>query len=405
MNILDRLENFLTPKMKLWCELEESLFYLLNDNKQKAKELLKRFDQEDKDSLFQLIITAALSVQMNYNNYAEIWRLLGEPNHTYDNTFFVEFLVHKGILDKYYLEWPSNTQSLDDLEEMLYGKDTIEYALVKHDFDTVVFLSATMKQNDKIYYKYNPVSLLDFAALSGDFKSFQYFIINGSKLDNESCKYAIMGGNMSIIELYIQQEFNFMNHITTIISYNRNYLFKWLIGSNDNFTCKIDNVLQISCDAHNTFSFMFFAIQMQDEELDRSDSMKWTPLLTASYNGCIEEVKFLLKKHVDVNRISIQGTTSIELAAKKGFFSIFRYLREAGAILLFSTPRRNTLQMATKIRYTKMCIEILKMNPDLNTITKSSSFQQLIKLLQKYLENEDDPFVSSFLINHPVDSN
>ena len=391
------------PDMAKWCDLEEIIYYLIDENVDTAINLISKFDDSEKDSLFQLVLSAADSIKMQFSNYSKVWETIGKPNHSYENTFFIEYLYHQKILDKEFLEWPSRMSPIEDPEAIFYGKDTIEYALIKHDFERVVYLSADIDPSQKKYYNYSPASVLEFAAVSGDVQSFKYFLVNGYSLQQEGVPFAIIGGNMEIIEMYQQQGFNFLRYLDEIVKYNRNTLLRWLISENDPIKSENPYILQICCDSHNTLAFMYFASHMKDNELDLSDPKEWTPLLAAAYNGCIEEVKYLLSRNVDINKTTIQQITSIELAAKRGFYKIFQILKNAGSTLVFAVPRRNTLQMAIKIKYAKLCVEILKMSPDLTMITKSPTYKQLINLLKQYVSNEDDEFAKAFLDNHQLD--
>ena len=399
---LSNLESQLTPSIIKWCNLEELIYYLIDENVDSAKNLISQFDDSERDSLFQLVQSAAEATRMHFYNSGEIWKSIGKPNHAFENTYFIEYLYHQKILDKEYLEWPCRTNPIDDPESLFYGSDTIEHALMKHDFERVVYLSADINPSTKYYYNFMQISLLEFAAVSGDVKSFKYFLVNGYSLQQESVPYAIIGGNMEIIELYQQGGFDFSKHLDEIIKYNRNSLFRWLLTENDLLKSGNSYILQICCDSHNTLAFMYFAHHMKDFELDLTDPKEWTPLLAASYNGCIEEVKYLLTRNVDINKMTIQQTTSIEIAARKGFYEIFQILKKAGSTLVFNLPRRNTLQMAIRIKYVKLCLDILKMNPDLTMIRKSSSYNQLINLLKQYVTTEDDEYAKAFLENHQI---
>ena len=155
---LSNFESQLTPSIIKWCNLEELIYYLIDENVDSAKNLISQFDDSERDSLFQLVQSAAEAIRMHFHNSGEIWKSIGKPNHAFENTYFIEYLYHQKILDKEYLEWPCRTNPIDDPESLFYGSDTIEHALMKHDFDRVVYLSADINPTTKYYYNFMQIS-------------------------------------------------------------------------------------------------------------------------------------------------------------------------------------------------------------------------------------------------------
>ncbi|MEZ6119253.1 MAG: ankyrin repeat domain-containing protein [Pirellulaceae bacterium] len=58
---------------------------------------------------------------------------------------------------------------------------------------------------------------------------------------------------------------------------------------------------------------------------------EWTPIMHAAFHGHLQAVQLLLNHHANVNHITKDDSTAINLAAGRGFWDIVRLLEQAGA--------------------------------------------------------------------------
>ena len=74
-------------------------------------------------------------------------------------------------------------------------------------------------------YKANRIEV---AALFGSIKCFKYLMMNGDEINEDTCKFAVAGGNIEIIHLCEQKGLQFEDCLFISTLYHRFEIFEWL---------------------------------------------------------------------------------------------------------------------------------------------------------------------------------
>ena len=79
----------------------------------------------------------------------------------------------------------------------------------------------------------NPITLIEYSALSASLKCFKFLLLNGGKITKDIDYYAISGGNEEIIHICEQKGVSHNKPIDLYLSikYHHMHLFKWLLES------------------------------------------------------------------------------------------------------------------------------------------------------------------------------
>ena len=75
------------------------------------------------------------------------------------------------------------------------------------------------------FYRYES-NRIEVSALFGSIKSFKYLMMNGDKINEYTCKYAVSGGNLEIIHLCEQKGLQFEDCLFIFSLYHRFAIFK-----------------------------------------------------------------------------------------------------------------------------------------------------------------------------------
>ena len=392
----------LTEKMKDWIELEAIVYKPTSENMRKFNSLVSKFEDEEKNSIFCLINKATETTKMHFSNYAQMWKAIGEPKIKFQTTLFIQFLINTGIMKKEHVKYPVYNSSTEDPDDILYKPGTIEHALLRNDFDRVVYLTADIDIHEtSVVFNYENYSLSSFAAMCCDTKSFKYLVMNGCDITNDVCKAAVMGGESEIIELCQQHGFDFSKHIETAIKFNRNDVFKWIVENMSEYKEPQINILHFCCDSFNTLAFMFYANNTTNYE--QLDLFKWTPLLSAIHNGCIEETKFLLSKGADIRKKTFQGASSFSLCISKGYVKIAKLLikecKKQGKTddnvlsLAIEAKQRDLIEYILKDSFdlsglsNKMIINLLKVIKPSREIEEHEDIEEIIKEIKASIDS------------------
>ena len=105
--------------------------------------------------------------------------------------------------------------------QMYYG--------VNHEFHANQKLSPC-KYEKSPFINDGDCSIIEYSAFFGSEKCFSYFIMNEEKINYSHCmKYAIAGGNLSIIRLILQYGIIPQNMASIAIQFHKHYILEWLI--------------------------------------------------------------------------------------------------------------------------------------------------------------------------------
>ena len=148
-------------------------------------------------------------------------------------------------------------------------------------------------------------------------------MMNGDEIDEDTCKFAVSGGNFEIIHLCEQKGLQFEDCLYFSSLYHRFDIFEWL---NTHF--KYEEIsLPEFIEYYNEPLFYLYSLSGSNVEI--TDKYRFTPINKASFRGQLEVVKYLYEIcHSDVETKDNYGITPINIASGNGHLEIVKYLYE-----------------------------------------------------------------------------
>ena len=173
------------------------------------------------------------------------------------------------------------------------------------------------------YFNRKEVNRMELAALFGSIKCFKYLMINGDEINEETCKFAVAGGNFEIIHLCEQKGLQFRDCLYFSSLYHRFEIFEWL---NTHFNYRKIHLYQF-IEYYNEPLFYLYSFSGSNAETNNRYGK--IPVNFASYNGHLEVVKYLYETcHADVEAKDGSGDTPIKIASSHGRLDVVDYLRK-----------------------------------------------------------------------------
>ena len=266
--------------------------------------------------------------------------------------FFHEFLKNKSPLDinikmiqNKFLEHPEYlTLFSQNIEETEYDDENIEKIIsiiIQDDYNELITFLTKHPEFDikspvqipplhQLYQLVNlkmesdidiSISLIDLCCFFGSNNCFKYFIMNSNNFSPETNEYCIIGGNYEILQILIQNNFDFNNCIKTSVKYHQYSLIDWLIINYDDVELVSNNYC-----IHN-YNFLFFLFiqnnTFHNEVLSNS-------LLDFSYIGHLPIIVYIIKHGCNIECPSNNGSTPLAAACCYGHLPIVEYLIQHG---------------------------------------------------------------------------
>ena len=183
--------------------------------------------------------------------------------------------------------------------------------------------------------KSNNISLIDLCCFYGSIKCFKYLLLNDCKLKEESCQYAVAGGNLEIIHILEQKEFDFEECLRQSIKYHRNEISDWLLTNYKE--TNNENYIETAIKSYNIPAFLYYFINRTKEEnekrfpIDKNED-KVFQIHKACEIGSLILTEFLIEHcNVNIDSQDKNGQTPLMIASERGYLDIVKYLIEKGA--------------------------------------------------------------------------
>lgn len=149
--------------------------------------------------------------------------------------------------------------------------DWILKSLRNDDIDEFQLIIAKKEQKNNFKIERNPfddlpfyynLKYINYAAAFGSLKCFKYLLMNHYEIDENTFKFAILGGNVEIIKIVDQRnkenksEYDYYDELVYLIKKHRNDLFDWVLekGHKNNSKKQIYKLIKISAKHGNAHS-------------------------------------------------------------------------------------------------------------------------------------------------------
>ena len=141
--------------------------------------------------------------------------------------------------------------------------DKLQEHFLRHSFNLPTFFI-------KSQYAYKDVAPIDFCAFHGSIKCFKYLALNEIPLTNDTCDYAIEGGNTEIIHILEQKGLNFEKCYSIALSSFHNDIADWILIHNQKAYCQPIVALKY-------FNEQAFAFLLNKEKIHGFHTIKTSP--------------------------------------------------------------------------------------------------------------------------------
>ena len=333
-NSLNEVINKLDDDQKEEINFIESIIAINKYNKEKTKEkvfsFIKKSSPEDCGTFTFKVIAFASTVRPKERRYLQ---------------FIVDSVLESffedrnddiiGILDKSEQVFPcvkNKANIIFDFDE----EGTIGKSIFEDDIDQLKELLINQigeKNKNQIdvsfffaresYPSTTETKALNASALFGSNKCFKYLLMNGEEIEEETCMFAIAGGNLEIIHLCEQKGMKFENCLELSARYHRFDLFEWL---ENHYEFKQLSLVDFTESYNEPLIYFFLASGM---DIIENDMFERTLINVAFENGNLELIKYLFENYdINIEFSDEMGNTPINSAAQYGHLGIIKYLFE-----------------------------------------------------------------------------
>ena len=244
------------------------------------------------------------------------------------------------------------TSRLDDIDA--------EYEIRNQSHDYYLFTEN--------YLERCSITMIDFCCFYGSSQCFNFLLSNGCNITERTLKYAIAGGNQSIIDILKDKGHSFENTLKSAIQYHRYDLMFWIIEEYPNLTfpfswsvqclnfegviamlnngyeielADYDNILIASCLNHYP-PFIQFAVNNGANVNIRLPDRNERPIFLLCDDGEFPLLKYIVEKGANLKQIDYYYQTPLHVACKKGYLPIVQYLIEKGVNIEAKDTYRST---------------------------------------------------------------
>ena len=241
------------------------------------------------------------------------------------NYVLKDMLQVKGIIpkDKYF----QNEHVFDFAE-----KGTVGRAIFDDDVESLTKLLSTQTKEESrkminintFFLRVQDPSPLECSALFGSVKCFKYLMMNEEDIKEDTCKFAIAGGNIEIVHLCEQKGMTFEGCLNVSVNYHRFDLFEWLDSHFHTEYIELSN-----CIFYQNEPIFYFNVSRGANVEENYNSYGKTALIAASEEGHLEVVKYLVEQcHANVEAKDNDGYTPLIRASENGHLEVVKYLVE-----------------------------------------------------------------------------
>lgn len=202
-----------------------------------------------------------------------------------------------------------------------YNQNSLAYTISQDDLENLHnFTNEYNPSSNIIKYNQKYYTPIDFSALTGSLKCFNFFLDNNSPITTETLSCSIKGGNLQIIQKILQHFDIKPKLIYDAIKFHQNNIVEWLVSQN--IKPKIDINLCIL--ALNTYCYSKFRNNLKNVNMKGKDG--WTPLICASRTGNDSIVEDLLNQGSNPLIFDGNNRNAFVYAAKRNNISTFKLL-------------------------------------------------------------------------------
>ena len=147
---------------------------------------------------------------------------------------------------------------------------------------------------------------------------------------------------------------------------------------------------------------MNFLSRLNSTNIDCKDSVGFTPLTCAAYQGYSDVVTFLLSEGADPNITTVEGFTPLLIACVKGYFEIVKFLVQNcpdAVNAVYTSQSISPLQCACVCGHTRVVKYLLQNGADPNILNFKGAFPLLNACLECHVD------IAKLLLDAGADSN
>ena len=273
--------------------------------------------------------------------FNDIWKIMDKNEcakyHTID--FAEEGSVPKAIFDDDINKFQELFNSLPD--ELMNYVDHFKKEFFLREFPLFSF----------------EIEQINAAALFGSVNCFKFMMMNDIEITNNTCQYAVAGGNNEIIHLCEQKELKFTDCLEVAIEFHHFDIYEWLtmhfeyeevsprthissmneplfysyISKNPEFQKDKNIDMNYIIDRVSEKGLLEIAKHLNGKglQVDSIDMERHNPVFNASMFGHIEILKYFIEAfHTNVETKDYFKRTLINIASENGNLNIVKYLYE-----------------------------------------------------------------------------
>ena len=371
------------PHLLKYAEFEELIYNISEDNFQELLERGQKFKEEEWELLHIYIAVSAQKQPFSFKISADLWSKFERVDYEIGWGYeFLEYLVCRGLLS------PDQIHQFDcynttETYENRYKNITAAELILKDDIDGLVFESS--KPN---FFKTHltilgdHVTPLEFSAFCGASNCFKYLFINAVD-KSRIAEFAVKGGSLDIIDICNQNGVDFSHSIGWSVKWHKTHITQWLI---DNYGIG-DLILSHCISSLNTIAIVFGLLHGFDIELP-DISHHEVPIIHCGCTGFYHVMKIIVEKGVKLNPQESLGYTAINYACFNGHVNIVQYLYEKGCDIEIPNIEGDTpLFTAVKMNHYNCVKFLIEHGANVNIVDFHHHSPLTIALLRKHFDS------------------
>ena len=229
-----------------------------------AYSLVPKFQEIEILKLFHFVLSVR---PLSKDALATLWqRILPDYDPDY-NSNFIYYLREKKIIKTTKKSFSKSVF----YQDRFFDESTIENAILQDDVNAVSKFVAEENYSEEVNILLTHGTLIDVAAYCGSANVFKYLKLNKFEISNKTAEFALMGGNVEIIEM-LEDSIDFEEALHYIIRYHHNHLLDWVF---DNYHPSKAEIIDIAADCYNTGAVEFAVKNFGASDIDETRFNLW----------------------------------------------------------------------------------------------------------------------------------